>query len=90
MVRQRTTETLHLRTGRVIGGTKESLLYTIQAGLLDNKAYVAAVFALVVLIGVAMWQFFSLVRGDAVGSRYTVGVQEPSMGQTQVPAARSR
>jgi hypothetical protein len=57
---------------------------------LDNKAYMAVVFTLVVLIGVAMWQFFSLVRSDAVGSRYTVGVPDPGMGQKPMPAAKPK
>jgi hypothetical protein len=59
---------------------------------LDNKAYVAVVFMLVVLIGVAMWQFFSLVRNDAVGNRYTVGAPDKAGGMDQkpMPAAKPK
>lgn len=58
---------------------------------MDNKAYTAVAFTLVILIGVAVWQFFSLVRSDAVGSRYTVGVPDAGgMGQKPTPAAKPK
>lgn len=58
---------------------------------MDNKAYMAVVLTLVVLIGVAMWQFFSLVRSDTIGNRYTVGAPDPGgMGQKPTPAAKPR
>ena len=59
---------------------------------MDNKAYVAVVFALVVLIGVAMWQFFSLVSSEAPGNRYTVGTPDNAGGLNQkpMPAAKPK
>ena len=54
-------------------------------GLLDNKAYMGVVFTLVVLIGVAMWQFFSLVSSEAPGNRYTVSAPDSPGGMDQKP-----
>ena len=59
---------------------------------MDNKAYMAVVFTLVMLIGVAMWQFFSLVSSDAPGNRYIVGAPEApgGMNQKPMPAAKPK
>ena len=52
----------------------------------------AVVFTLVVLIGVAMWQFLSLVNSDAPGNRYTVGAPDTPGGMSQkpMPAAKPK
>ena len=59
---------------------------------MDNKAYMAVVFTLVVLIGVAVWQFYSLVRTDTVGNRYVVGGPDNpgGMNQRPMPAAKPK
>ncbi|HSI02253.1 MAG TPA: hypothetical protein VLA02_16760 [Reyranella sp.] len=59
---------------------------------MDDKAYMAVVFTLVVLIGVAMWQFLSLVNSDAPGNRYTVGAPDTPGGMSQkpMPAAKPK
>lgn len=59
---------------------------------MDNKAYTAVVLTLVVLIGVALWQFFSLMRSDALNNRYTVGAPEKpgAMDQRPTPAAKPK
>ena len=59
---------------------------------MDNKAYTAVVLTLIVLIGVALWQFYSLVRGDYLNNRYTVGAPDSpgSMDQRSVPAAKPK
>jgi hypothetical protein len=59
---------------------------------LDNKAYTAVVLTLVVLIGVALWQFYSLVRSDSLNSRYTVGAPDSpgGMNQRPTPAAKPK
>jgi len=58
----------------------------------DNKAYVGVVFTLIILIGVAMWQFFSLVGSDAPGNRYIVGAPDNPGGMSQkpMPAAKPK
>ena len=57
---------------------------------MDNKAYVAVVFTLVMLIGVAMWQFFSLVSSETPGNRYTVGAPDNAGGMTQKPMSAAK
>ena len=50
------------------------------------------VFTLILLIGVAMWQFFSLVSSDAAGNRYVVGAPDNPAGMSQkpMPAAKPK
>jgi hypothetical protein len=57
---------------------------------LDDKAYMAVVFTLVVLIGVAMWQFLSLVGGEAPGNRYLVSAPDGPGGMSQKPMTAAK
>jgi len=37
---------------------------------MTNNSFAAAVFSLLILVGVAGWQFYSLAWGDALSGRY--------------------
>ena len=54
---------------------------------LKNWFFEVVLLTLVVLIGVAIWQFYSLAWGDSVNDGYTAGRAEPAYHTT--PAARS-
>ena len=51
-----------------------------------NWFFEIVVLTLVVLIGVAVWQFYSLAWSDGVNGGYTAGRSEPALRGT--PAAR--
>jgi len=53
---------------------------------LKNWFFEVVVLTLVVLIGVAIWQFYSLAWGEGVKGGYTAGRPEPAYQTT--PAAR--
>jgi hypothetical protein len=54
---------------------------------LKNWFSEAILLTLVVLIGIALWQFYSLAWGDGVNGGYTAGKPEPVYHGT--PAART-
>jgi hypothetical protein len=57
-----------------------------------NRFSVAVAITLVALIAVAGWQFYSLVWGEVLRGRYTVGVPDAGsqggMNQRPTPATR--
>jgi hypothetical protein len=54
---------------------------------LKNWFFEVVLLTLVVLIGVAIWQFYSLAWGEAMKGGYTAGRSEPAYQST--PAART-
>ncbi|MGE5149649.1 MAG: hypothetical protein ACM3II_05960 [Rhodospirillaceae bacterium] len=53
---------------------------------MKNWFFEVVLLALVLLIGVAIWQFYSLAWGDGVNGGYTAGRSEPAYHST--PAGR--
>ena len=53
---------------------------------MKNWFFEVVLLTLVLLIGVAIWQFYSLAWGDSVNGGYTAGHSEPAYQST--PAAR--
>jgi hypothetical protein len=54
---------------------------------LKNWFFEVVILTLVVLIGVAIWQFYSLAWGNTVNDGYTAGRSEPVYRTT--PAAKT-
>ena len=54
---------------------------------LKNWFFEVVLLTLVVLIGIAVWQFYSLAWGETVNDGYTAGRSEPAYETT--PAART-
>ena len=54
---------------------------------MKNWFFEAVLLTLVVLIGIAIWQFYSLAWGDGMSGGYTAGKSEPAYHGT--PAART-
>ena len=54
---------------------------------MKNWFFEVVLLTLVLLIGVAVWQFYSLAWGESVNSGYTAGRPEPAYHGT--PAART-
>jgi hypothetical protein len=54
---------------------------------LKNWFFEAILLTLVVLIGIALWQFYSLAWGDGMSGGYTAGKPDPAYHGT--PAART-
>ncbi len=54
---------------------------------MKNWFFEVVLLTLVVLIGVAIWQFYSLAWGNTVNDGYTAGSSEP--GHHTTPAAKS-
>jgi hypothetical protein len=54
---------------------------------LKNWFFELVLFTLVVLIGVAVWQFYLLARGETVNGGYTAGHPQPAY--TGTPTART-
>jgi hypothetical protein len=54
-----------------------------------NQSFYAVVLTLLVLITVAMWQFFSLARGEGVSAPYWAGGQD-SMGGKPTMAVKPK
>ena len=55
---------------------------------MKNWFFEVVLLTLVVLIGVAIWQFYSLAWGNTVNDRYTAGRSEPAYRTT--PAAKNQ
>ena len=54
---------------------------------MKNWFFEAVLLTLVVLIGIALWQFYSLAWGDDASGGYTAGKSEPAYHGT--PAGRT-
>jgi hypothetical protein len=45
---------------------------------MENRAFVMIAFTLVLLIALALWQFYSLAWADVVGSSHSISILTPS------------